>query len=537
MAANMLRKVEVSQLMSEQQTEVPAERVLLDVRPESDCASASLAPISGDRTISSRLVDALKWIASFPAMLGMFLVGRVFFEGRGFVVDPDIWWHIKVGQDILRTHHFPTVDPYSFTAAGTPWIAYEWLGEIVLAFMYRLGGVVSLCVFLIAVGSIILISLYWLATVRSGNSKAAFISTLFLASLAFASFTLRPQMFGYLFLILTLLVMEKFRQGVSWALWTLPLIFLAWVNTHGSFIIGIGVLGLYLVAGLFSFQLGSVQAIAWTRKQRLQLETALLFCLAVLPITPYGTQLAMYPFDMAFSQPINVANVNEWRPMPFELIGGKIFLAVVVILFLLQMFYRFSWRLEELLLVAGGTAMACVHVRFILLFVPFCAPVFATMLARWVPAYMRSKDKYIANAVLMAAVVAAMIHYFPKRAALDKKVAETYPVAALAYLDAHPIPGKMLDYYGFGGYLVFVGRPVFIDGRGDLYERSGVFGDYVHLNEFEAGSLGILRNYGIEVCLLGAKQSLAAVLSVTPEWRRVYSDDTSVIFVRQPAGQ
>ena len=486
---------------------------------------------------SSKLVEGAKWAISFPAMLGMFLIGRVFYEGRGFVVDADVWWHIKVGQDILRTHHWPTTDPYSFTALGTPWIAYEWLGEIALALMYRVGGVVSLCVFLIGIGSIIILALYWLATVRSGNSKAGFISTLFLASLAFASFTLRPQMFGYLFLILTLLVMEKFRQGVSWPLWTLPFIFLAWVNTHGSFIIGIGVVALYLFAGLFSFEAGSVDAVGWTRKQRLQLETALLLCLAVLPITPYGAQLAVYPFDMAFSQPLNVANVNEWRPMPFELIGGKIFLGLVVIFFLVQMFYSFRWRLEEVLLVAGGTAMACLHVRFILLFVPFCAPVFAAMLARWVPPYMRYKDKYIANAVLMATVVVAMIHYFPSRAALDKKVAETYPVAALEYLNAHPIPGRMLDYYGFGGYLVFAGKPVFIDGRGDLYERSGVFGDYVHLNEFEPGSLGILRNYGIDACLLGTKQSLAAMLAVSPEWQRVYSDDTSVIFVRQPANQ
>jgi hypothetical protein len=515
-------------LSSESTAEVPGD-VDLPARPSMPANQAARS--------TSKLVEGLKWTVSFPAMLGMFLIGRVFYEGRGFVVDPDVWWHIKVGEDILRTHHWPTTDPYSFTALGTPWIAYEWLGEIALALMYRLGGVVSLCVFLIAVGSVIILSLYWLATVRSGNSKAAFVSALFLASLAFASFTLRPQMLGYLFLILTLLVMEKFRQGVSWPLWTLPFIFLAWVNTHGSFIIGIGVVALYLVAGLFSFQTGSVEAIAWTRKQRLRLETALLFCLAVLPITPYGTQLAVYPFDMAFSQPINVANVNEWRPMPFELIGGKIFLGFVVIFFLLQMFYRFSWRLEELLLVAGGTAMACVHVRFILLFVPFCAPVFATMLARWVPVYMRQKDKYIANAVLMAGVVAAMIHYFPTRAAIDKTVAGTYPVAALNYLHTHPIPGKILNYYGFGGYLVFSGQPVFIDGRGDLYERSGVFGDYVHLNEFDPGSLGILRNYGIEACLLGSKQSLAAVIAVTPDWRRVYSDDTSVIFVRQPAKQ
>ena len=408
----------------------------------------SLAP-SAPTSAITKWMEVLKWAFCFPAMLGAFLVGRVFYEGRGFVVDPDVWWHIKVGQDILRTHLFPTIDSYSFTARGTPWIAYEWLGEIVMALVHRAGGVVAMGIFLIVLGSVIILSLYWLATVRSGNSKAGFVSALFLASLAFASFTLRPQMFGYLFLILTLLVLEKFRQGNSWPLWTLPVIFLLWVNTHGSFIIGIGVVALYLCAGLVSFQKGSVQAIAWTRKQRLQLETALLFCLAVLPITPYGTQLAVYPFDMAFSQPINVANVNEWR-----------FLGLVVIFFLLQMFFRFSWRLEELLLVAGGTAMACMHVRFILLFVPFCAPVFATMLARWIPEYQRHKDKYIANAVLMAGVIAAMIHYFPTKATLDKKVAETYPVAALEYLKTHPIPGKMLNFYAFGGYLVFSAGPL-----------------------------------------------------------------------------
>src|SRR5438128_6107659 len=284
-------------------------------------------------------------------MLHMLQIGRVFYEGRGFVVDPDVWWHIEVGQDILRTHLFPTTGPYSFTAAGTPWIAYEWLGGIVVALVHRVGGVVAMGIFLIVLGSVIILSLYWLATVRSGNSKAGFVSALFLASLAFASFTLRPQMFGYLFLILTLLVLEKFRQGNSWPLWTLPVIFLAWVNTHGSFIIGIGIIVLNLLAGLLAFQSGTVKAVAWTRKQRLQLETCLLLCLAALPITPYGTQLAVYPFDMAISQPVNVASIVEWKSMQFDLLGGKIFLGLIIIAFVMQMFVRFRWRLDELVLV------------------------------------------------------------------------------------------------------------------------------------------------------------------------------------------
>jgi hypothetical protein len=504
-----------------------------------EAPNAAASPTASPAVGSLTWLELLKWVVSFPAMLGMLLVGRIFYEGRGFGIDPDMWWHIKVGQDILRTGHWPVVDAYSWTAAGTPWIAYEWLGELPLALVQRIGGrfggVVALDIFLIALSSIIMLAVYWLATVRSGNSKAAFISALFLASLAFGNFSLRPQMFGFLFLVLTLLVLEKFRRGVSWPLWTLPPIFLLWVNTHGSFIIGIGVIATYLLAGLFSFEKGSVKAVAWTRSQRIKLETALLLCIAVLPITPYGTQLAVYPFDMAFSQPINIANISEWRPMPFDILGGKMFLGYIVIFFLLQMFSRFTWSLEELCLALGGTVMACIHVRFVLLFVPFFAPVLAASLARWVPAYKRHKDQFIANAVIMAAVVIAMFHYFPSRADLDKKVAKTYPVAALDYLRTHNISRRMLNGYGYGGYLVFSGEKTFIDGRGDLYERNGILGDYVYFINLKPGSLQVIRNYGVETCLLDRGDGLVTTLLASPEWRQIYSDNTSAILVRQSA--
>src|SRR5260370_32844311 len=61
---------------------------------------------------ATRFGSILRWVFSFPAMLGTFLVGRVFFEGRAFLVDPDLWWHIKVGQNILATHHWPTTEPF-----------------------------------------------------------------------------------------------------------------------------------------------------------------------------------------------------------------------------------------------------------------------------------------------------------------------------------------------------------------------------------------------------------------------------------------
>ena len=166
-------------------------------------------------------------------MLGAFLVGRVFVQARAFVIDPDVWWHIRVGQNILSTHHWPTHDPFSFTVAGTPWLAYEWLGDVVIGSAERFAGVRGLDALLIILASAVMLALYYYATLRSGNSKAGFVSAGLLCSLAFASFNLRPQMFGYLFLVLTLILLEHFRRGKSWALWFLPPLFLIWINTHG----------------------------------------------------------------------------------------------------------------------------------------------------------------------------------------------------------------------------------------------------------------------------------------------------------------
>src|SRR5579863_3545946 len=116
--------------MSEQQPAIPMNRSTLDVPTGVDLATTEPAPAQENVKPASKSLEALKWTFSFPAMLGAGLVGRVFYEARKFFVDPDLWWHIKAGQDILRTHHFPTTDPYSWTVAGQPWMAYEWLGEL-----------------------------------------------------------------------------------------------------------------------------------------------------------------------------------------------------------------------------------------------------------------------------------------------------------------------------------------------------------------------------------------------------------------------
>jgi len=472
---------------------------------------------------------------TFPAMLGVFLVGRVFYEARAFQVDPDLWWHIRIGRDILSTRHWPTVDPYSFTVAGNPWIAYEWLGDVVIGSVARVGGLLGLDVLLFAVATVVMLALYGYTTLRSGNSKAGFAASFLLCSLAFASFNLRPQMFGYLFLVLTLIALELFCRGKERAVWFLPPLILLWINTHGSWVIGLGVIFVVLAAGLFEFQLGSVHAQKWTPSQRIKLETVLLLSLAVIPITPYGTGLAAYPFTVASTLPLNVGNILEWQSMPFNVAGGKLFLAIVLGFFLVQMIAPFTLRLSEVVLLFSGIVMACLHLRFVLLFVPFVAPALAVMLACWLPPYERKKDHFLPNAILMTAVVIAMVRYFPTEAGLKKIAAETFPVRAVEFIRQHPLQGPMFNTYGYGGYLLGMlpEQRVFIDGRGDLYEEAGVFGEYLEVSDLKSGAFQVLRAHGIQACLLDRKEPLATVLSALPDWEQRYSDEVSVLFVRR----
>ena len=103
--------------------------------------------------------------------------------------------------------------------------------------------------------------------------------------------------------------MSAFARGTPGALWLLPPLFLVWVNTHGIFTLGLFALGVYWACGLVEIHWGDLESRRWTPRERVRLELVGLLSLVALTITPYGTELLLYPLDMAFSQPIMVANI------------------------------------------------------------------------------------------------------------------------------------------------------------------------------------------------------------------------------------
>ena len=172
-------------------------------------------------------------------------------------------------------------------------------------------------------------------------------------------------------------------------------------------------MGVYWASGLVDIHWGGLTSRLWTPGERLRLELVALLSLIALTLTPYGTEVCLYPLNMAFSQPINVGNIQEWQPMMFGDIFGKLFLALFLGFLLAQVTLRPTWRLEEFVLFFAGVVAACMHLRFVLIFVPFCAPLLAVMVARWIPPYEPAKDKYALNAILMTLVVAARHWFLP----------------------------------------------------------------------------------------------------------------------------
>ncbi|MBZ5641868.1 MAG: hypothetical protein LAO19_03840 [Acidobacteriia bacterium] len=484
------------------------------------------------------LASSLRRVVSFPIFLAALLVAGAFSGAKPNILDPDTWWHIAVGQRILQTHAWPQTDVYSWTVSGTPWIAYEWLGEVGMGAAASIGGMWSATMLLVALAAILTILIYYYASLRCGDCKAAFVAAVTLLPILVPFFTLRPQLMGAIFLVITLIVLEKFRRGNARALWILPPLFLCWVNTHGSFVFGFLALGVTWLAGQTEFSAGGIFAERWTRSQSLQLLVSIFFCVLILPVTPYGTRVAAYPLTMALGQPVNVNNIQEWQPVGTQLMLGKFFLVVVLLFFLVSLLQQPRFRLAEVALALFGVYAACVHLRFIMLFVILLAPLWALMLSRWVPAYRREIDHPWINAALMSAIAIGMIFFFPSRRDLGERVAKDYPMGAVQYLTQHPVQGRVLNEYGWGGFLIWAGAPrnlIFIDGRADIYEFEGVLSDYLSIVRLEPKAFQLLNKYDVQACLIPIDGPLNTALSAVPGWERVFHDQVAAVYIRKTA--
>ncbi len=471
-------------------------------------------------------------ILSFPAALVALLAGTVFAFTRNGLADPDIWWHLRDAEFLLTRHQFIRTDMFSFTVYGQPWVNPEWLGELPYYLAWRAWGLTGIKLIMILAAEAVFFALFYLCYKSNGNSKASALACYFAVFLAVVNFGPRTILFGYFLLVLLLIILQRFRSQGKGPLWILPLLFCLWVNTHGSWLIGMAVFGIVVVCGLIEGRWGRVDSARWSPQQLRQLLLAMSGSVVALFLNPYGTKLVLWSVLYPFQLKLGVAHVEEWTSVNFHDARGKVALVLIVVLLLGALLSEYRWKLTELALVLFGLYCGLSHIRFLFLAAILTAPTL-TRLLDFVPPYRPEIDKPILNALIITGVLVFMLRGFPSRQELEESITQQYPAEVLPYLAAHPPRGPVLNAYLWGGYLGWKDPnfKCFVDSRVDVFEYAGVFKDYIDLLELK-NSRRILDKYRIRYVLFPPGEPLAFMLNQNPDWKVVYSGKISTLFER-----
>jgi hypothetical protein len=137
----------------------------------------------------------------------------------------------------------------------------------------------------------------------------------------------------------------------------------------------------------------------------------------------------------------------------------------------------------------------------------------------------------------MAAALVLIWREFPSDSKLQEEIDQAYPAAAVAYLADSGVSGNMLNEYVWGGYFIWAApeRKVFVDGRTDIFDWTGVLGEYMRWYTLQESPDALLDKYQIDYCVLAANSQIGRAVELLPNWRKVYADDVAVVFTRCPA--
>ncbi|HEY0366848.1 MAG TPA: hypothetical protein VGC73_10265, partial [Pyrinomonadaceae bacterium] len=220
-------------------------------------------------------------------------------------LDPDLWWHLKAGQQIIDTRSVPHTDDYSFTKQGSEWVAHEWLSEVIIDGISRLSGLVGL----VTIFSLIIVIALWLTYRRcDGRPYAAGIAILLAAAASSPLFGIRPQMLTLLLASIYIVLLERFDpKEQSRRLWWLVPLMLLWVNLHAGWALGLALIGLYIVRAVLDGE--------WDHLSPLLI--VLIVCTALVPVNPNGFRMFSYPYETLTSTSM-AAFIQEWHSPDFH---------------------------------------------------------------------------------------------------------------------------------------------------------------------------------------------------------------------------
>lgn len=431
--------------------------------------------------------------------------------------DGDSWWHLATGQWMLDHGRIPDRDVFSYTMAGRPWIAQEWLSQLLMAVAYRAGGWSGVMI-LFALAVSLTVMLLGRHLGRWLEGLALVLAVAIAMALLAPSLLARPH-------LLALPVIELWCAGLVIARAEnrppspgLLLLMLLWVNLHGSFPVGL------ILAAFLSVEATLADrrmAGAWFGFTAVAAMTTLM--------NPSGFAGALFPYRLVNSAAL--ADIIEWQPV--QLRDLPPILPVLILLAYLFILRGLRLRFWRMVILAGLITEAMLHDRNQMLLgivgLLAIAPDLGRCFGVLRPRGHGERWQGVVPAALAVALVCGIRVGYPLQRGDDT----VSPVTALAHVPPSLRAQPVYNDAALGGYLIHAGVRPFIDGRAELY--GAVFMARYQRAITRPGPLFAeqLAQYDIRWAIVDARSRAAPLLAGLPGWSCAYRDATAALFVRR----
>ncbi|MGY4602869.1 hypothetical protein ACVW16_001281 [Bradyrhizobium sp. USDA 4474] len=453
------------------------------------------------------------------------------------LLDPDLYWHIATGRKIWESGSFPQVDEFSHTFRGHPWIARDWLSDLLFFGAYSLSGFRGVA--MITGGAVALAyALLFLMLARTMRLTVAIVVATAALVLSVNHLHARPQVFADgLMVVWVAALVRAVDTKTTPSLMLLPVMTL-WANVHGSFVVGLALTVALATEALFECP----------RSERLLAARrwAVFFVAAVgaACVTPYGARPFLMDFQLIGAHEAK-PYINEWRAVSFETAPITLF-AVLALLFF-ALLNGVKVRFCRLTILISITAYMLTAVRFIFLFNLFAPLLLATPLTKQFQ-FLRLSEQIatrpqfftttshlgrrgLNGAYGIIAIMILGICIFGD--SLERpRFREISPKGAVDYIFGHQLNGNIYNSYNFGGYLIFRGLPTFVDGR-NVFDDGFMDENWTIVAARPREFIQYLDKYRVSIGLVAPNSMESQEFRASSEWVGVYSDDISELFVRR----
>ncbi len=478
----------------------------------------------------------------------------------------DFWWHLKAGQVIWETRTIPSVDSFSFTRAGQAFAyAQYWLSEVSYYLTLRAGGLPLV----IAFNSLLLVLSMWLVLrlcLQANDHRRTPVLCSMLTAVVLGLYSnVRPQLYSIVLFAGFYWIIWQFRERRRDLLWILPALMALWVNLHGAFLLGIGLLGLVCGCEILRRMLRGPGKDVLESAALLKLGLVLVLTTLACLLNPVGVRMLNLVRDLQANPSVQLF-VAEWQIPSIH--SREMLVSFYAPLFMAMWVFIYSPRrlnLTELALFLVFSILGLQARRNSIWFVLVVTPLLARHLVgveatlgldKWLCrrrtgtrvaadgrlAHSPSWPAWLILAFLAAFTVVLSPWVRPQLGAarlrpqlLDKAT----PIGAMDYIAANRLMGNIFHPQEYGDYLIWRLWPQqrsFIDGRVHLFGEA--FLQAYVLTFRDPSWEARLAQYDIRYLLLPKADADAAAMLLSARssthWTLLYEDSVSVLLEKRP---